>query len=64
MRKRKEEVVDSDNNNNTHNYNINTSIREEIRSLQKSIALLRKDLPKIIHDELVRSSKITKGQGF
>lgn len=32
---------------------------EELKSIQKAIALLRQDLPKIIHDESVKSSSKT-----
>lgn len=39
----------------------NIIIREEIKSIQKSIALLRQDLPKIVHDELNRFSNKNGG---
>jgi hypothetical protein len=50
MTKRKEELAVS--NNNKHNHYINNPIREEIRSLQKSIALLRQDIRKIVREEV------------
>ena len=33
--------------------NVN-NISSEIRSLQRSLALMKQDLPKILHDELIR----------
>jgi hypothetical protein len=54
MTKRKEEVVDY--NNDTHNHNINTSIREELKPIQRSIALLRQDIRKIVREELTSAS--------
>lgn len=43
---------------NTDNKLINnsffTSYEEELKSIQRSIALLRQDLRKIVHDELIK----------
>jgi hypothetical protein len=47
--------------NNQSNYINNSSIGEELKIIQRSIALLRQDLPNIIHDALVRSSKLNRG---
>lgn len=47
-------IIDPDSNNIKVNYR-NTSIREELKSIQKAIALLREDLPKIMYDELIKS---------
>lgn len=55
---KKEKIIDV-NINNANNYYINTSIREELKAIQRSIAMLRQDLPKIVHDEIIKS--ITKG---
>jgi hypothetical protein len=61
-------ILGVENNNNTHSKLINSSsvftdyYCEELKTIQRSIALLRQDLPKIIHDELVRSK--TNGARF
>jgi hypothetical protein len=55
MTKKELKMIDLDNN--THNYYINNPIGEELKSIQRSIALLRRDLPNIVHDELIRILK-------
>lgn len=63
MNKKEKNNLDPESNNNcSTNILINLSYKEELKSIQRAIALLRQDLPKIIHDELIRSK--TKGQGF
>ena len=57
------EAITTYSNNKQVNY-LNDSIREELKSIQRSIVLLRQDLPKIIHYELIRSKITKKRQGF
>ena len=58
MNKKQIKYLDPESNNNTHNKLINssffTSYEEELKSIQKSIVLLRQDLRKIVHDELTK----------
>ena len=58
MNKKQIKYLDPESNNNTHNKLINssffTSYEEELKSIQKSIVLLRQDLRKIVHDELIK----------
>ena len=53
--KKEKNYFDPESNNNTHSKLINYSfLEEELKSIQRSIALLRQDIPHIIHDELIR----------
>ena len=58
MNKKEIKYLDPESNSNSTNKLINnsffTNYEEEINSLQRSIALLRQDSPKIVHDELIK----------
>jgi hypothetical protein len=58
MNKKEIRYLDPESNNHTSGKLINnsffTNYEEELKALQRSIALLRQDLPKIVHDELIK----------
>jgi hypothetical protein len=58
MNKKEIRYLDPESNYNTDNKLINnsffTNYEEELKAIQRSIALLRQDLPKIVHDELIK----------
>jgi hypothetical protein len=58
MNKKEIRYLDPESNNNTSGKLINnsffTNYEEELKALQRSIALLRQELPKIVHDELIK----------
>jgi hypothetical protein len=58
MNKKEIKYLDPESNYNTDNKLINnsffTNYEEELKAIQRSIALLRQDLPKIVHDELIK----------
>jgi hypothetical protein len=57
MNKKEIKYLDPESNYITDNKLINnsffTNYEEELKAIQRSIALLRQDLPKIVHDELI-----------
>ena len=61
MNKKEKNYLDPESNNNIHNNLINnssfTNYEEEIKSIQRSIALLRQDIRKIVREELTSASK-------
>ena len=60
MNKKEIRYFDPENNNNTHNKLINnsffTNYEEELKALQRSIAILRQDIRKIVREELTSAS--------
>ena len=60
MNKKEIRYFDPENNNNTHNKLINnsffTNYEEELKAVQRSIALLRQDIRKIVREELTSVS--------
>ena len=58
MNKKEIKYLDPESNYNTDNKLINnsffTNYEEELKAIQRSIALLRQDLPKIVRDELIK----------
>ena len=57
MKKIARESDDESHTQNNINQSENLNISSEISALQRSVALLRRDLPKIIDDELIRFFK-------
>ena len=62
MKKEKKEI-ESDSNIKKRLIN-HSFIAEEIKSLQRSVALLRQDLPKMINDEFIKFQNNGRGRGF
>jgi len=58
LNKKEIKYLDPESNYNTDNKLINnsffTNYEEELKAIQRSIALLRQDLPKIVRDELIK----------
>jgi hypothetical protein len=58
MNKKEIKYLDPESNDNTHNKLINNSFfrnyEEELKAIQRSIALLIQDLPKIVKEELAK----------
>ena len=58
MNKKEIKYLDPESNSNSTNKLINnsffTNYEEELKAIQRSIALLRQDLPKIVRDELIK----------
>lgn len=68
-KKEKNNLVPESNNNSNTNKLINSSFfphyeEEELKSIQRSIALLKQDLPKIINDELIKFLNNRQGRRF
>jgi hypothetical protein len=59
LNKKEIKYLDPESNYNTDNKLINNSFfrnyEEELKTIQRSIALLRQDLPKIVKDELAKT---------
>ena len=67
MTQKEKNYLDPESNNSSTNKLIKSSVfptyyEEELKSIQRALALLRQDLLKIVHEELIRT--LTKGEGF